>query len=93
MLTNLTANTFTDTTKTGTVLVVWLASWHAPSLALGNRVQKLISKSKIFGVDVDQETELAMQFSVRGIPTLMLFQDGQLIARETTLTPELQGQI
>ena len=93
MLTNLTDNIFDNAIKTGLVLIVWLTEWHAPSLALGNRVSKIATKAKVFGIDVDQEIELAMRFSVRGVPTLMLFQDGQLITRETSLTADLEKQI
>lgn len=93
MLTNLTTSTFDDAIKTGSVLVLWGAEWHAPSQALANRLQKMALKVKMFGVDIDHEFDLTTRFSIRGIPTLMVFTDGQLVARDAMFTPAIQALI
>ena len=93
MLTNLTLKIFNEAIKSGSALVVWGTDWSAPSHALENRLRKLPLTVKLYGVNVDQELDLVVRYGIRGIPTLTLFKNGQLIAQETTLTPILQEQI
>ncbi len=40
-----------------------------------------------YTVDVDQSSELAMQHSVMGVPTVMLFKEGKLLERMTGFRP------
>lgn len=41
-----------------------------------------ITNAKICKVDVDEQPELARQYRVMSIPTLMVFKDGQAVKRE-----------
>ncbi len=40
------------------------------------------ANAKICKVDVDEQPELARQYRVMSIPTLMVFKDGQAVKRE-----------
>ncbi len=64
------------------VLVDFYASWCAPckmqSPILAEFSEETSGKVKIIKVDVDQNPELASQFGVLSIPTLILFKAGEL---------------
>ena len=63
------------------MLVDFWASWCGPCKMLAPTVDKLAEKydgKVIVGkVDVDEEQELARQFGVMSIPTVVLFKDGK----------------
>lgn len=64
------------------VLVDFWAEWCAPCRALAPTLealqQELGAKIKIVKVNVDENNELATQFGVRSIPTLLLFRGGKV---------------
>ena len=73
------------------VLVEFGAVWCAPCkrlepilLQLGEEWQ---GKVRIAKLDVDESSDLTMQFQVMSVPTLMLFQNGKVQQRLTGLQP------
>ena len=79
--------------KSGTpVLVDFWAEWCGPCKALAPTVQQVAKlyegKLKVGKLDVDTNTNTTMQFQVMGIPTLILFKDGQAVERITGLIPK-----
>jgi thioredoxin 1 len=64
------------------VLVDFWAEWCSPCRALAPTLEALqkefSGKLKIVKVNVDQNPELATQFNVRTIPTLLLFKGGKI---------------
>ncbi len=66
----------------GAVLVDFWAEWCGPckmiSPILDELAEENAGKLKVGKVDVDNNQELATQFSIRAIPTLLLFKDGQI---------------
>lgn len=67
------------------VLVDFWASWCGPCQMVGPIVEEVageVTDAKICKVDVDDQPELARQFRVMSIPTLMVFKDGQAVKRE-----------
>jgi thioredoxin 1 len=81
MLTLTNDNFKKEIAKGWTVVDFW-APWCGPCKALGPVVDLLSEemKGKVnFGkVNVDEQQELAEQFSVMSIPTLILFKDGEI---------------
>lgn len=66
------------------VLVDFWADWCGPCKRLGPVVEQLAEEQrevKICKVDIEEAPELAQQFKVMQIPTLILFENGQEIKK------------
>lgn len=74
------------------VLVDFWASWCGPCMMLGPVVAEIAEefdgKIKVGKINVDEQNELAMQYRVASIPTLMLFKDGQLVKTSVGFVPK-----
>jgi thioredoxin 1 len=76
------------------VLVDFTAVWCGPCKMLDPVVKELAQewagKVKVVKLDVDHNASIAMQYQVMGVPTLMLFRDGQVKERLTGYKPKKQ---
>ena len=74
------------------VLVDFTAVWCGPCKLLDPEVKKLAEdwgvKVKVFKLDVDHNPDLAMQYQVMGVPTLMLFMQGKPVERVSGYQPK-----
>ncbi|MBH2044081.1 MAG: thioredoxin TrxA [Comamonadaceae bacterium] len=93
-----------DVLKSGTpVLVDFWAEWCGPCKMIApilNEVAETYqSKLQIAKMNVDENREIPAKFGIRGIPTLMLFKNGQLAAtkvgamNKTQLTAFIDQQL
>jgi thioredoxin 1 len=67
--------------KYDVVLVDFYADWCGPCKMLEPTVKSLAQSTDaaVAKVDIDQNQQLAQQYQVRGVPTLMLFSDGEAV--------------
>lgn len=68
------------------VLVDFWATWCGPCQMIAPVIEEIAGEAvdaKICKVDVDEQSELARQYKVLSIPTLMVFKGGELIKRES----------
>lgn len=63
----------------GVALVDFHAEWCGPCKMLEPIVETLAAETPaaVLKVDIDENQQLAQQYQVRGVPTLLLFADGQ----------------
>lgn len=85
LIKHLDASSFTAVTQKGLVMVDFWATWCPPCKRMAPILDEVATnvsgKVTIAKVDVDKNRELASQFNIQGIPTLILFKDGKEINR------------
>jgi len=76
------------------VLVDFSAEWCGPCKALAPILQQLSKKMgdgvRIIKIDVDKNKLLASQMKIQGVPTLMLYQNGQMLWRQSGVMSAVQ---
>ena len=69
------------------VLVDFHATWCKPCHTLSPIIQSVAKefngKVKVIKVDVDKNQGAAMQYGIRGVPTLILFKKGHIVWRQS----------
>lgn len=74
-----------DVIKEGVALVDFWAPWCGPCRMIAPIIEELANdydgKAKICKVNTDEAQDLAVQFGVRSIPTILFFKDGELKAQ------------
>jgi thioredoxin 1 len=91
---NLTAESFKTTVAASTtpLLVDFWASWCGPCKAIAPILEELAveydGKLTIAKLNIDEHSEIAAEFDVRSIPTLLLFKGGALASRLVGMLPK-----
>ena len=76
-------NEFEEQLSPGLTMVDFHASWCGPCRTLGPIIERVSEEKnvKLLKVDADESKDIASSFSVRGIPTVIFFKDGQEVDR------------
>ena len=77
-----TDSNFDQETKNGVVLVDFWAEWCGPCRRLAPTVEAIATdydgRATVAKLNVDENPTVPSRFMIRGIPTLLVFKDGQL---------------
>ncbi len=76
------------------VLVDFWAEWCGPCKAIGPALEEISETHgdavSIVKLNIDENPMTPQQFNVRGIPTLLLFRNGEVIAEKVGALPKSQ---
>lgn len=66
----------------GPVMVDFFATWCGPCQALGPTIDEIATdmqgRAAVYKVDIDASRELAMKYQVMSVPTIMVFENGEM---------------
>lgn len=69
------------------VLIDFFATWCQPckvqSSVLNTVKEQVGDKARIVKIDIDQFPSIASQYNVRGVPTLVVFKNGEMLWKES----------
>ena len=91
MIKQVNSEEFKKEIKDGVVFVDFFANWCGPCKMLSPVVEQLsedIKDVKFIKVDVDASPEVAAEYGVMSIPTLIIFKDGKEISKQIGLMPK-----
>ena len=86
--------TFEEEVKNSDIPVVvdFWAEWCGPCKTLSPILEELSDEMKneinVVKINLDENQDLAMKYSIRSIPTLLLFKEGNLIDTKVGLLPK-----
>ncbi|MFP9116429.1 thioredoxin [Flavobacterium sp. RNTU_13] len=74
------------------VLVDFWAAWCGPCRMVGPIIEQIgeeyTGKAVVGKVDVDANQEFAAKYGIRNIPTVLIFQNGEVVGRQVGVAPK-----
>jgi thioredoxin 1 len=75
-------NEFNELIKEGTWLVDFSASWCGPCKMLEPNLEELSKEYSVLKVDIDKFRKLTDSFNIMSVPTIILFNDGNIVKQD-----------
>ena len=79
-----------EPSRTSLVIVDFWAAWCGPCRAMApifeQAARMLEPKARFIKVDVDANPDIASEYGVQGIPALLAFKNGNVVARQAGVT-------
>ena len=91
MILEINDNTFENSIKDGICLVDFWAPWCGPCRMLSPVIDELAEEMqniKVFKCNVDEAKETPSKFGIMGVPTLIIFKNGKLLAQRSGMAPK-----
>lgn len=75
----------TEVAPTGVTIVDYYATWCGPCKMMKPILDAIDAsgKAKVIKVDTELHPDLAESFSIKSLPTIMFYKDGEMIADQT----------
>lgn len=74
------------------VMVDFWAAWCGPCRSMSPVVEQVADefagRVKVAKLNVDENQSLTQRYGIKGIPTLLFFQNGKVVAQEVGYTPK-----
>ena len=69
------------------VLVDFFAEWCGPCKSMSPELKKFaqsnLERVRVLKIDIDKNRNIAEQYKIQGVPTLILFKKGEIIWRQS----------
>jgi thioredoxin 1 len=92
LIEHLTAQNFAHKIKSGVVLVDFWAAWCMPCKMMAPILNEVAvateDQAKLYKLNVDEQQQIAAQYGIRNIPTMILFKDGKEVERIIGVKPK-----
>lgn len=89
---HLTEDSFESAIAEGVVLVDFFATWCGPCKMLSPTVEEIAAECdgsyRVYKVDIDECEDIAMDYAIMSVPTLIVFKDGDEAARMIGVQPK-----
>jgi thioredoxin 1 len=86
------SNEFKSEIESGITVVDFFATWCGPCKMLAPVLEGLSGemegKAKFIKVDIDQSLELASEFQIASVPTMVIFKDGKKVEQLVGFLPK-----
>lgn len=83
---------FDSSIKSGICLVDFWAPWCGPCRMLSPVIDELAEEMKlsvkVFKCNVDESQDIPSKFNIMGVPTLIIFKDGKMVAQRSGMAPK-----
>ncbi len=89
---HLTESTFEEKIASGVVLVDFFATWCGPCKMLSPTIEEIAEECdgsfSVYKVDIDEGEDIAMDFAIMSVPTLIVMKDGEEVERMIGVQPK-----
>lgn len=91
MLKHLQEENLKELTSSGLVLVDFYATWCGPCKMLGPVLEELAEEKEelsIIKVDIDKHNDLAREYAIMSVPTMIIYKDGKVAKKLVGFMPK-----